>query len=296
MIDAVAQQRDAHASRLFWHTDLASAKADAARSGKPILSLRLLGNLDEDRSCANSRFFRSVLYANENVSGWLREHYVLHWQSLRPVPKLSIDFGDGRRIERTITGNSIHYILDPNGEIIDAIPGLYGPQAFMAAIQMGEAVALNAMAQSDSAQRREFLNAYHRQAVDGIVETWLSDLRSLGVSEAALATAVIATSFIDPVAQTSKAGGALVVAGAGPVIGMAPPAARRSRRRSPAPTKSGVELRILNALDPRSRDSRAAATHCRAGSAHDRRPLGESRRPSCERGDARSNVDRADEG
>ena len=32
--------------------------AEAQRTNRPILSLRLLGNLTDDFSCANSRFFR----------------------------------------------------------------------------------------------------------------------------------------------------------------------------------------------------------------------------------------------
>jgi hypothetical protein len=50
---------------------------------------------------------------------------------VRPAPRITIDFGDGRKIERTITGNSIHYILDQDGTIIDALPGLYSPKAFL---------------------------------------------------------------------------------------------------------------------------------------------------------------------
>ena len=49
----------------------------------------LLGRLDEELSCANSRFFRTVLYANAEISAHLREHFVLHWQSVRPVPRIS---------------------------------------------------------------------------------------------------------------------------------------------------------------------------------------------------------------
>ena len=46
--------------------------------------LRLLGRLDDELSCANSRFFRTALDANAEVSAYLREHYVLtlqHWIS-----------------------------------------------------------------------------------------------------------------------------------------------------------------------------------------------------------------------
>lgn len=129
-IDSVAMQKDAYASGLFWFTDLETAKAEAAKSGRPILSLRLLGNLNEEFSCANSRFFRALLYSNRTVSEKLRNGFVLHWRSVRPAPKVTIDFGDGRRIERTLTGNSIHYVLDETGRIIDALPGLYSPDSF----------------------------------------------------------------------------------------------------------------------------------------------------------------------
>lgn len=138
-LDAAAKQRDAHASGLYWYTDLEAAKAEARASGKRILSLRLLGNLDEEFSCANSRFFRTALYANKEVSHYLRENFVLHWKSVRPAPKLTIDMGDGRRLERTITGNSIHYVLAPDGFVLDAIPGLYGPREFMDALRFTDA-------------------------------------------------------------------------------------------------------------------------------------------------------------
>src|SRR5262245_92174 len=63
-IDAVAHQKYATVSRLYWHTDLAAARAAAREQKRPILHLRMLGNLDEDLSCANSRLFRATLYAN----------------------------------------------------------------------------------------------------------------------------------------------------------------------------------------------------------------------------------------
>lgn len=130
-VDRVAGQRDAYASRLFWHTGLDAAIAEARAKGKPVLSLRLLGRLDEEMSCANSRFFRTVLYANAAVSARMANGFVLHWSTERPVPRITIDYGDGRTIETTITGNSAHYVLDTNGRVVDVIPGLYGPDAFL---------------------------------------------------------------------------------------------------------------------------------------------------------------------
>lgn len=139
-IDRVAAQRDAFASGLYWYTDLDTAEAEAARTGRPILSLRLLGRLDEEASCANSRFFRWLLYPDPRVREALAG-YVLHWSSERPAPHVTIDMGDGRTIERTITGNSVHYVLDASGHVVDAIAGLHTPEDFVARLHESAALA-----------------------------------------------------------------------------------------------------------------------------------------------------------
>lgn len=171
-IDAAAHQRDAFASGLYWHTDLDTAKAEAARTGRPILSLRLLGRLDEEYSCANSRFFRTVLYANAEVSALLREKFVLHWKSVRPAPLLTIDMGDGRRIKRTITGNSIHYVLNAQGQVIDALPGIYSPAAFQLAL---------ARALPHVPEQQTELRAWHGREAHQLCLEWLNAAVRAGV-------------------------------------------------------------------------------------------------------------------
>ena len=166
-LDAIGQQRDCYASGLYWYTDFEKAKAAARAQGKPILSLRLLGRLDEEFSCANSRFFRTVLYANAEVSKTLRERFVLHWKSVRPVPRVTVDFGDGRKLERTITGNSIHYILDTEGRPVDALPGLYAPKAFLRGIEQAEAAG-GKIATLSGTERELFLRQYHSERLEQI--------------------------------------------------------------------------------------------------------------------------------
>jgi hypothetical protein len=176
-IDAVAMQKDAYASGLYWYTDLDEAKKAAKKADKPILTLRLLGNLNEEFSCANSRLFRSLLYANTEVSNYLRENYILHWKSVRPAPRITIDFGDGRKIERTITGNSIHYVID-DGRIIEALPGLYSPKAFVAYLTQAKRVR-DANDGKDRRQREKAFMTYRKQSFDR-----LKDRRDKAVAEA----------------------------------------------------------------------------------------------------------------
>jgi hypothetical protein len=178
IIDQVGMQRHCAESRLYWYTDFDKAKAAARASGKPILSLRLLGKLNEDLSCANSRFFRTTLYANAEISEALRENYVLHWQSVRPVPKVTIEFGDGRTLVRTLTGNSIHYILTPDGEVVDALPGLYGPSAFLAKIGEGISDARR-IAGLPADQRPRTIAHLHAVKLDAVEDAWRADLAAI---------------------------------------------------------------------------------------------------------------------
>jgi hypothetical protein len=171
-LDHVSGQYDDYSSGLFWYTDLEKAKAAAQSSGKPILSLRLLGRLDEDLSCANSRFFRTTLYPNAEISALLKDRFILHWESVRPAPRVTIDFGDGRTLERTITGNSIHYVLDQNGVVVDALPGLYSAQVF--------ATELNLAAAAASASPKDY--AAHRKATQTrLLKAWADDLVTIHV-------------------------------------------------------------------------------------------------------------------
>jgi hypothetical protein len=174
-LDGVARQKDAWASRLYWHTDLAAARKEAEATGKPILSLRLLGNLDQELSCANSRFFRTALYPDAAVSAYLRDHFVLHWQSERPVPVFTLDFGDGRKVVRTLTGNSIHYVLDAKGRPVDALPGLYGPKAFLRALKQAEPVAREAAALADGDDRQFLIAGWHKARFDALTAAWKAD-------------------------------------------------------------------------------------------------------------------------
>lgn len=173
-LDAVAQQKNSYLAGLYWHTDLDSAKKASAKTGKPILSLRLLGKLTDELSCANSRFFRTVLYPNTEVANVLRERFVLHWQSVRPVPTITIDFGDGRKLERTLTGNSIHYILDSQARPIDALPGLYGPQAFLRGLAAAE-TDFKSLSGKEELQRGFLLRAYYSNRHSQITASWTSD-------------------------------------------------------------------------------------------------------------------------
>ncbi len=132
---------------LFWYTDLDAAKAAARAAGKPILSLRLLGRLD-DSNDGDGRFFRTVLYQDREIHQILRDRYILHWRSVRPVPRTTAGSGAGY--------NSIHYILDSRGRLLEPLPGLYGPAAFQDALEEGVRAQTSTAAHLDDEQFRSW--------------------------------------------------------------------------------------------------------------------------------------------
>jgi hypothetical protein len=229
VIDAVARQRDAHVSRLYWYTNVIDAESAAKASGKPILALQLLGNLDEELSCANSRFFRTTLYANREVADYLRAHFVLLWQSERPAPTITIDYRDGRKVVRTITGNSIHYVLDEDGRPVDALPGLYGPQAWKRALEHAEALAL-ATRGTKGAAREALMRAYHRDANEQIEKRFRAEVAQIG-----LASLPLPTPIPGPMGDAQ------------PDLGAPPPALVAMNI---APSKAAVEMRPLRGFMP----------------------------------------------
>lgn len=182
-LDEVSQQHNAwsQGAPLFWHTDIEAAKFAAERDSKPILSLRLLGKLTDECSCANSRFFRTAFYANVEVATFMSSNFTLLWTSERPVPKVTIDMGDGRVMTCTITGNSAHYLLDAKGRPLDCIPGLYGPVAFTNLLDRG--TKLNAeLAGKDDTEFARLLKLHHRARLATVNAALQDDLAAAGIS------------------------------------------------------------------------------------------------------------------
>ncbi len=164
-LDKIAGQKFSHKAQLFWHQSLDAAKAESAACRRPILSLRMLGNLDEDLSCANSRFFRTTLYPDPEIAALLRNTFVLHWQSVREVPIVTVDFGNGRKLRQPIIGNSVHLVLTEQGRVFDALPGLVSPREFVNWLNSVSKLHQN-IQQLDPASYQHTIQRWHRQRAE----------------------------------------------------------------------------------------------------------------------------------
>jgi hypothetical protein len=95
------------------------------------------------------------------------------------VPTVTIDFGDGRKLERTLTGNSIHYILDSEARPLDALPGLYGPRAFVRGLLDAEKL-FKSLAGMNETERTLTLRIYYGDQHNRISAAWTIDTQKIG--------------------------------------------------------------------------------------------------------------------
>jgi hypothetical protein len=69
-----------------------------------------------------------VLLSDPEVARFVNENFIPCWQMVRPVPRVTIEFGDGRKLTRTLGGNTVIEICLPDGQVVDSFPGLYTPE------------------------------------------------------------------------------------------------------------------------------------------------------------------------
>jgi hypothetical protein len=78
-----------------------------------------------------------VIFSDPAVSAFIRNNYVAAWENVRPVPVVVIDFGNGAKLKRTVNGNIATYLCAPDGRVLDIIPGLNEPKAYLEALREG---------------------------------------------------------------------------------------------------------------------------------------------------------------
>lgn len=106
-----------------------------------------------------------MLFSNPEVASFMNDSFVCTWESVRPVPRVDIDFGDGHRMTRTLNGNVITFLCAPDGKVFDVLPGLYSAEGYLAGLR--RAVELYASLSSEGALA-DGVAAYHALAASGV--------------------------------------------------------------------------------------------------------------------------------
>lgn len=71
-----------------------------------------------------------MLFSSETIAKVINEKFEPVWVSVRDVPLVTIDFGHGHKITRTLNGNVATYALHPDGTVLDILPGIYAPEEY----------------------------------------------------------------------------------------------------------------------------------------------------------------------
>ena len=102
-----------------------------------------------------------MLFSHRDVASDVERLFEPVWVALRPVPQVTIDFGDGNVVRRTLHGNIATWICDAEGRALDVIPGIYTTTAYRERLAQGALLAKFAGAGRDEDDRVARLRRYH---------------------------------------------------------------------------------------------------------------------------------------
>lgn len=73
-----------------------------------------------------------MLFSQPQVANLLNEGFECAWESVRDVPKITIDFGGGTVLQRTLVGNIATWFCFADGEAFGVLPGLVDASELLA--------------------------------------------------------------------------------------------------------------------------------------------------------------------
>ena len=120
-----------------------------------------------------------MLFSNAEVAAFVRSHFTAAWESVRPVPTVEIDFGNGKKLKRTVNGNIATYICDPTGRVVDVIPGLNTPEAYLRDLRY----ALNLYRASLAAFDKTVIEYHQENRTTPTVYEWVRNDMAKSMSE-----------------------------------------------------------------------------------------------------------------
>ncbi|MFT7620458.1 MAG: hypothetical protein ACI97A_004115 [Planctomycetota bacterium] len=71
-----------------------------------------------------------MLFSDKRIAATINSKFEAVWQSLRPVPMVTVDFGNGIVLHRTLHGNIATFVCNGGGNVLDVLPGIYAPEAY----------------------------------------------------------------------------------------------------------------------------------------------------------------------
>ena len=77
-----------------------------------------------------------MLFSDDSVADYINRHFEPAWVSVRPVPLVTIDFGNDNTITRTLHGNVATYACNDAGHVLDVLPGIYAAEEYLEQLRL----------------------------------------------------------------------------------------------------------------------------------------------------------------
>lgn len=105
-----------------------------------------------------------MLFSSDAIAGFINTHFEPCWESVRPVPIITIDFGNGTKLTRTLNGNIATSVCTPAGQVLDILPGVYTPDAYLRQLEQLALLSRFAQAPTPNETARRLTEYHERQA------------------------------------------------------------------------------------------------------------------------------------
>lgn len=70
------------------------------------------------------------MFSSAELARYISQTFEPAWESVREVPIVTIDFGKGNVVKRTLHGNIATYVCTAAGDVLDVMPGIYTPDVY----------------------------------------------------------------------------------------------------------------------------------------------------------------------
>jgi hypothetical protein len=108
-----------------------------------------------------------VLFSQSSVADYINANFEPACEMVRPVPLVRIDFGNGNIVTRTLHGNILTSVCNSDGQVLDALPGIYAEKTYLD--RLNQLRLLAAYVKTKPAdQRADVLVAYHKVQSDAL--------------------------------------------------------------------------------------------------------------------------------
>jgi hypothetical protein len=101
------------------------------------------------------------------VAAFVNRYFEPAWESVRPVPLIRIDFGNGTVINRTLHGNIATYVCNADGRVLDILPCIYTAKVYVNRLNQLRLLA-NYMGQAAGDRQEARLKDYHKRQLDAL--------------------------------------------------------------------------------------------------------------------------------